>query len=40
MPTHRTANRTIAQRMVHGGSGGRSPESFWKKTNHGYLMPT
>ena len=25
--------------MFHGGSGGRRPESFWKKTNQGNLMP-
>src|SRR5512134_779210 len=36
---HRNANATIAQRRLAGGSGGRSPESFWKKTNHGNLMP-
>jgi len=30
---------SIAQRMLDGGSGGRRPESFWKKTNHGYLIP-
>ena len=29
----------MAARMFQGGSGGRSPESFWKKTNHGNLMP-
>ena len=25
--------------MLMGGSRGRRPESLWKKTNHGYLMP-
>ena len=25
--------------MFSGGSGGRSPESFWKNTNQGNLMP-
>src|SRR5687767_13029350 len=33
------ANRIIAARMFQGGSGGRRPESFWKKTNQGNLMP-
>ena len=36
---HRAANSAMAARMFHGGSGGRSPESFWKKTNHGNLIP-
>ena len=26
------AKTTMASRMVHGGSAGRSPESRWKKT--------
>ena len=30
---------TIAIRMFFGGSGGRSPESFWKNTNQGNLIP-
>jgi hypothetical protein len=25
--------------MFHGGSGGLRPESFWKNTNHGNLIP-
>src|SRR5215207_1158277 len=32
-------NSTIARRMFQGGSAGLSPESFWKKTNHGNLIP-
>ena len=32
-------NTIIAQPMLAGGSFGRIPESFWKKTNHGNLMP-
>src|SRR5512134_255610 len=36
---HRNAKATIAQRRLAGGSSGRSPESLWKKTNHGNLMP-
>ena len=32
-------NSSIASRMFHGGSAGRRPESFWKKTNQGNLMP-
>ena len=39
MPMHRNDIRIIAHRIVQGGSGGLSPESFWKKTNHGNLMP-
>src|SRR3990167_4918854 len=31
--------KSIANRMLSGGSGGRRPESFWKNTNHGNLMP-
>ncbi len=33
------ANSSIAAFMFHGGSFGRIPESFWKNTNHGNLMP-
>ena len=29
----------MATRIFHGGSGGRNPESFWKNTNQGNLMP-
>ena len=29
----------MAQRMLGGGSAGRRPESVWKNTNHGYLIP-
>src|SRR3990170_3569427 len=36
---HSAAKSTIASRMLSGGSGGRSPESFWKNTNHGNLIP-
>src|SRR3990170_720387 len=36
---HSTEKKIIAARMLCGGSGGRSPESFWKNTNHGNLMP-
>ncbi|EWS62755.1 hypothetical protein Y695_04013 [Hydrogenophaga sp. T4] len=39
MAMHRKAKKTMAQRMVAGGSAGRRPESFWKKTNQGNLMP-
>src|SRR3990167_4536740 len=35
----RTAKSAIPSRMLGGGSGGRRPESFWKNTNHGYLIP-
>src|SRR3990167_7794300 len=35
----RNAKTTMAQRMLAGGSAGRRPESFWKNTNHGNLMP-
>src|SRR5687768_9017827 len=38
-PMHSAAKNTIARRMFRGGSLGRRPESFWKKTNHGNLMP-
>src|SRR3989304_1861642 len=38
-PMHSTEKKIIAARMLCGGSGGRSPESFWKNTNHGNLMP-
>src|SRR5688500_1203644 len=38
-PMHSAAKSAIARRMFQGGSGGRSPESFWKNTNHGNLMP-
>src|SRR3990172_6624489 len=31
--------KNMASRMLSGGSGGRKPESFWKNTNHGNLMP-
>ena len=33
------AKKIMASRMFHGGSAGRRPESFWKKTNQGNLMP-
>src|SRR5690606_12528858 len=33
------AKNAMASRMLSGGSGGLSPESFWKKTNQGNLMP-
>src|SRR5688572_29993340 len=33
------AKSNMAARMFHGGSGGRSSESFWKKTNHGNFTP-
>src|SRR3990172_5416322 len=36
---HSAENRSIARRILSGGSGGRRPESFWKKTNQGNLMP-
>ena len=36
---HKAAKKIIAMRMLSGGSGGRNPESFWKNTNHGNLMP-
>src|SRR5512134_4097076 len=36
---HSAEKNAIARRMFHGGSSGRSPESFWKNTNHGNLMP-
>src|SRR5687767_7858383 len=39
IPRHRQENRTMAKRMFQGGSLGRRPESFWKNTNQGNLMP-
>src|SRR5688572_6227185 len=36
---HSAERKIIAARMFHGGSAGRRPESFWKNTNHGNLMP-
>ena len=36
---HKKLKNTIAAFMFHGGSLGRRPESFWKNTNHGNLMP-
>lgn len=39
MAMHRKASSSIAARRGAGGSGGRMPESFWKNTNHGNLMP-
>src|SRR5699024_1225353 len=34
-----TEKKIMARRMFQGASGGRSPESFWKNTNQGNLMP-
>src|SRR3990172_2003928 len=36
---HSAENRSIARRMLSGGSGGRRPESLWKKTNQGNFRP-
>src|SRR6056297_398208 len=38
-PMQITDSSTIAACMFHGGSRGLSPESFWKNTYHGNLMP-
>ncbi len=38
-PMHNAAKKIIAACMFQGGSRGRRPESFWKNTNHGNLMP-
>src|SRR3972149_8880193 len=38
-PMHSVANNSMARRMFNGGSSGRRPESFWKKTNQGNLIP-
>ena len=39
MPTQSKDKIIIANLILIGGSGGLSPESFWKKTNHGNLIP-
>src|SRR5688500_2409621 len=36
---HSAASRIIAAFMWTGGSGGRRPESLWKNTNQGNLIP-